>query len=250
MVELRILGSLNLLRDGSEIPALITQPKRFALLAHLALTPAPGFRRRDTLVALFWPELSDAHARAALRQSMHVIRRTIGVETIVSRGSEEIGIDRRALWCDAAAFEQHARAGQHEAAVALYGGPLLDGLFLSDTPAFEEWLEDRRAALCREAARSLWALSAAAEDARDAQSAVHWARRAFALAPDDENAAARLLAVLMRAGDRCGAVREYDHFARRLRRDYGIEPSLATRSIIDELRDPALAARGGVLALR
>ncbi|NUQ20472.1 MAG: hypothetical protein HOQ09_05870 [Gemmatimonadaceae bacterium] len=232
MVELRLLGPLDIVRDGEEAPALIAHPKRLALLAFLALTPPPGFRRRDSLVAIFWPELGDAHARAALRQAVHVIRRTLGDALLVSRGSEELGVDRRLLWCDAVAFAEDAAAGRYDDALALYVGPLLDGFFLSAAPQFEEWLEERRSSLGALAARGAWSLAANAARAGDGPLALQWARRAFAFTPDDESALARLLGILVDTGDRCGAIREYERFARRLRRDYGIDPAPATAAVV------------------
>lgn len=236
MVELRLLGSTNIVRDGSEAPSLITHPKRLALLAYLALSPAPGFRRRDSLVALFWPELGNEHARAALRQALHVIRRSLGDDAIASRGTEEVGVGPRVVWCDAMVFERDALAGAHEAALALYAGPLLDGFFLSGAPQFEEWLEERRAGLGARAARGAWSLASAAERTGDSAAAVHWARRAFAMTPDDEVSLALLLGTLVRAGDRCGAMREYERFARRLRREYGIEPAPATQAVLHDVQ--------------
>jgi DNA-binding SARP family transcriptional activator len=238
MVELRLLGSLNLLRDGVACSALIAQPKRFALLCYLALTPGAGFRRRDSLVALFWPEVGEGHARAALRQAIHIIRRCLGESVLLARGAEEIAVNRAVVWCDANAFETHLAAGDTETAMALYAGPLLDGFFIADAPAFEEWLEDMRPRLAGAAARAAWSLTALAESTADHVAAVNWARRAHAFTADDETALGRLLGVLVRAGDRCGAVREYERFTRRLHREYGIAPSRETEAIIGQLRSP------------
>ena len=70
MIELRTLGTLDL-RDGAmgEIRRVLAQPKRLALLVYLALAPAAP--RRDSLLALFWPELDQGRARLALRQAVH-----------------------------------------------------------------------------------------------------------------------------------------------------------------------------------
>ena len=53
MIRLRVLGSIELENsNGSELRAILAQPKRFALLVYLASTPRV-FHRRDTLLALF-----------------------------------------------------------------------------------------------------------------------------------------------------------------------------------------------------
>lgn len=243
MVELHVLGSVQLLRDGREAWGLIAQPKRLALLVSLALAPAPGFRRRDSLIGLFWPELEECHARAALRQAVHVIRRALGECVIASRGAEEIGLDRTSTWCDGAAFQAHVAAGRLEEACSLYRGPLLDGFFLPGAPQFEDWLEDARGQLATMAASAAWSLSARAERSGDAAAAVRLARRAFALTPDDETALRALLGTLERCGDSCGAVREYERFARRLWREYQIVPAAETQAIIRRLRGPLSALR-------
>src|SRR5262245_45665609 len=67
-VSLRILGSLEVLDpSGREIRSVLAQPKRLALLSYLALARPDSYRRRDAVVALFWPEFDQSRARAALR---------------------------------------------------------------------------------------------------------------------------------------------------------------------------------------
>src|SRR5690242_11415682 len=105
MIEFRTLSGLSLRgADGRELHALLARPKGVALLAYVALAPTHGFVRRDTLLAFFWPESDDAHARAALRKALYVLRGSLGDEVLVSHGDDEVGIDSRALWCDASAF--------------------------------------------------------------------------------------------------------------------------------------------------
>src|SRR5204862_4948872 len=94
MIELRLLGTLHLLdATGREVTSLLTRPRRLALLAYLAAATPRGLHRRDTLLALFWPELDQEHARAALRQALHVVRDALGGDAVASRGDEEIGLD-------------------------------------------------------------------------------------------------------------------------------------------------------------
>src|SRR5439155_160938 len=79
MIEFRLLGTLHLTdAEGREVKSLLTRPRRLALLAYLAAATPRGFHRRDTLLALFWPELDQEHARAALRQALHVLRGAFG----------------------------------------------------------------------------------------------------------------------------------------------------------------------------
>src|SRR5438046_1384916 len=115
MIELRTLGGVDLRSSAGEttLPQM-AQPKRLALLVFLALGELSGYRRRDQIVGLFWPELDTPHARGALRQALHALRRSSGEGAIFTRGEQEIGINPEALWCDAVAFRQHAEAGRHD----------------------------------------------------------------------------------------------------------------------------------------
>ncbi|MGD8322164.1 MAG: hypothetical protein PVJ02_17065, partial [Gemmatimonadota bacterium] len=76
MLSLRAFGTLDARDDAGEpLEALLAQPKRAGLLAYLALSQPGDFQRRDTLLALFWPELDQAHGRAALSQALTFLRR-------------------------------------------------------------------------------------------------------------------------------------------------------------------------------
>jgi len=98
-VELRILGHTELSSHGDRTGSFVLrQPKRIALLAYLAMATAGGYRRRDQIVALFWPELDQTHARTQLRKVLHALRSTIGSDTLVSRGEEEIRLDPSLFW--------------------------------------------------------------------------------------------------------------------------------------------------------
>ena len=92
--RLSILGTTDLrTSDGRAVQAGVMQPKRLVLLAYLALAPAPGYVRRDSLIALFWPELPAEQARHALRQSLHYLRTSLGRDVIRSRGDTEVAVD-------------------------------------------------------------------------------------------------------------------------------------------------------------
>src|SRR5262249_39133808 len=132
MLRLRVLGAIELQDSaGHELTAVLAQPKRLALLIYLAIGSQP-FHRRDTLVAVFWPELDDARARAALNQALRFLRKESGRPGIlVSRGDEEVGVDPTKLWCDARVLRDAASAGRPAEALELYRGELLDGFFVA-----------------------------------------------------------------------------------------------------------------------
>src|SRR2546427_10442453 len=138
MVELRLLGTVNLTTaDGCEARSLIGQPRRLALLAYLAAATPRGIQRRDRLLTLFWPELDQGRARAALRQALYVLREELGAQVLVSRGDEEVGLDFDVVRCDVAQFDCAVAAGRRTGAPGLYRGGLAEGGFLSGAPDFE-----------------------------------------------------------------------------------------------------------------
>src|SRR5437870_7029940 len=248
MIELRMLGRLSLIgADGREVRALLGQPRRLALLAYLAAASPPGFHRRDTLLALFWPELDQEHARAALRQALHVVRDALSGDAVASRGDEEIGLDFAQVSCDVAAFERALLKGELEEALDLYRGALLEGFFISDAPEFERWLETERARLQRAAAGAARELAERYESDSDLTRATRWTRRSIELAPSDEGLVRRLIALLDRQGDRAGALEAYEAFARRVAAEYDAEPAAETRALVAAVRarrraEPAAAS--------
>ena len=160
MIRFQTLGSLDLCGDDrTNHPELVRQQKRVALLAYLAIEYAGRLCRRDTLLALFWPELDAANARNALSQALHFIRRSLGADAVSVRGKEEVGVNGARLQCDAVDFRRFASAGQYRDALAMYAGDLLPGFFVSGSPEFERWLETERGALKNLAASSAWNLS-------------------------------------------------------------------------------------------
>lgn len=237
MVRLHVLGGLEPRASaGTELLPVLTQPKRVALLAYLAIANPRGFHRRDKLLGLFWPELDEEHARGALSQAVYQLRRRLGDDVVVSRGKEELGVDPAALWCDAVAFEAALDARSERDALELYRGDLLAGFFLSDAPEWERWLEEERGRVRDRAAAAAWTLAQQAAADRNSADAAHWGRRALALGPSDEARLRGLMVLLDGLGDRAGAVRVYEESAKRLGRHYEIELAPETQALLAEMK--------------
>jgi len=243
MLRWRTLGALELRSSPTEEQvAVLSQPKRVALLAYLAIAKPRGFHRRDTLLALFWPEMDTDHARAALRQALTFLRRELGEDVIRTRNGADLAVDPEHLWCDAAAFEDALEREEPAQAIALYQGDFLPGFHIGGCAEFERWLEQRRSELRDRAARAAAQLSVRAEGAGSIAEAVHWAHHQTTLQPDDERGLVRLLALLDRAGDRAAALKSYESFAARLATDYSAEPSPETQAIITRIRSRAASS--------
>jgi DNA-binding SARP family transcriptional activator len=234
-LQLHVLGTVEF--TGAESAhELLAQPKRLAVLVFLVLARPHGFQRRDRVAALFWPEQSDFHARAALRKSLHGIRQSLGDEVLVTRGDDEVGINRDRLWCDAPAFDSAIGNEQFARALELFRGELLEGFF-PDAPGFEQWLGGERQRFHEAAGQAAWTLAERYEKGSDLTLATRWARKAAKLAGSDERRIRRVIALLDRAGDRAGAVRVYEEFATYLRSELDIEPSAETQALVKVLRE-------------
>jgi len=237
MIRFSVLGAPELRGDdASELRAVLTQPRLLALLTYLAIARPRGFHRRDTLVALFWPEVGHEQARNSLRQAVHRLRQALGDNIIVNRGGEELGIETTRFSCDAVTFEDALDRGDLEGALALYRGDLLPGFYLSDAEEFERWLDAERERLRRRASTAMWQHAEAEARLGRAAAATLWARRADVMTPDDESSVRRLITLLANSGDRTGAMRTYEAFAKRLADDFELAPSAETSALVSNLR--------------
>jgi len=236
MLKLHLFGSVDLLDAGRDVTPVLHRPKSLALLAYLACARPRGFHRRDTLLAVFWPDLDQGHARNALRQTVHSLRHVLGAETVAGRGEEELSVERSRVWCDVPQFEELLDASNAESAIALYRGELLSGFHISGCGEFEQWLDHERKHLAQRGLAATLALSRDAETHGDEVAAASWAKRASEIGPYDESALRRLLRLLDHIGRRADAIREYEDFADRLALDLDVAPSPETRALLEKIR--------------
>jgi predicted ATPase/DNA-binding SARP family transcriptional activator len=210
-VEFRALGSIELRVSGVEAADVLAQPKRLSLFALLALH-THGSIRRDTLVALLWPESDQSHARQALRQSIYYLRNHLGGSLFVVRG-EEIAVDRENLWCDVHALDRAWEQRDLERVVELYRGNLLEGFHATGAGnEFEFWLERERFRLQEIAGDASRLLAESARGRGDVESALRWASARRAARPGDEGALLALMRLLDEAGRRESALESYRTF--------------------------------------
>ncbi len=245
MYSLRLLGTPCVVDpDDVVLAGPAAQRHRLALLALLALAPAPGMSR-DKLMAYLWPESDNERARHLLKQAVYVLRGTLGADAIATAG-DELRLKPTIVRVDVDEFDSALRSGDLERAVALYRGPFLDGFFLGAAPDFERWAEQERERLAGAYARSLEGLAEAAEGARDFTQAVEiWKRRA---AQDlyDSRVAMRLMAALEAAGNRGGALRHGNLHAQVVRDELGVDVSPELTDFVHGLRQQGTLRPGAM----
>jgi predicted ATPase/DNA-binding SARP family transcriptional activator len=230
------------------------------LLAFLALEAGQS-HSRETLMGLLWPELPEADARNNLRVTLARLRKGLGSgQTAVSslttsRTDARFHLDE-SITLDAAAFqtllaqtESHAHADRATcplcrqrlaAAVALYQGPLLHGLYLDDCPAFDEWLFVQRERFHLQALEVLEELAQGLEaDGRFAEAATH-TRRQLELDPLHDSAQRRLLRLLAYQGQTAVALSQFESIKKTLHAELGIEPDMELLQLAQQIKDGTL----------
>jgi serine/threonine-protein kinase len=257
VIELHALGTLELRDpgDGHELRSVLAQPKRIALLAYLALARPRGFHSRERLFSIFWPDADQERARKALNQAVYVLRRSLGTGLLERREDGGIGLDEDRISCDALTFENALENGRAEEGLALYGGDLLDGFHLDGCPDFERWLDAERRRLQQRAVTAALSLADTLGATGTVGRALHWVRQASSWEPYDETILRRLISLQAELGDRSGAIREYEAFARRLSDELELQPSDETKALAEQIRsespvrtEPAVATDSSRLA--
>jgi len=236
MLRLQTFGGLSLSRGTENLTGAVTQRRRLALLALLAVAGDIGVSR-DKLLAYLWPEASAERARHVLNQLLYAQRRQVGDESLFL-GRKTLRLNPAAIQTDVAAFERSLDDGALESGVALYRGPFLDGFFLKDAPEFERWSETHRARLARRATDAFAELARRAAGRGDQSGSVEWWRRSLELDPFDTQRTLSLVEALAAAGDRAGALLTARRHEELLQRELGVAPDARFLEAVRRLGSP------------
>ena len=220
MLEFRVLGEFEIVRDGATV-TLPPSRKTRALLAYLALSRQK--HRRERLCEIFWDVPDDP--RGALRWSLSKIRplvddpacpRLVADRQRVELRTEGVKVDFFAAQsCPEAGA---ARPDDLARAASLFRGPLLADLDLAANSEFHSWLLSLREDARKLQTQILRALMERLGSTPDA--ALPYARELVRIDPYDETAWALLITNLAAAG-RSGEVREQYEAGMHALRDVG-----------------------------
>lgn len=238
-LDLSFLGTFHILRDGQALTHFRANNNR-GVLAYLALNRHRPVAR-EVLAALFWPDESDATAHNNLRQAIYQLRQLLG--DTANEGAPYLNITRQTAQfnpdsdytLDVSRFLAAIETRDLDTAAALYQGELLPG-FTCDSLAFEEWLRLERERLHQLA---LEAMFEAAQDhlaANRPDKAGALARRQLALEPWREPAHRQLMQGTALAGDRAGALAQFDAARAVLWQELGVAPAAATVTLLEEIK--------------
>jgi DNA-binding SARP family transcriptional activator/predicted ATPase len=222
-----------------------------ALCAYLAVE-AQRPHRRDSLAGLLWPDWSDRAARSNLRNALANLRTAIGDRRaappflLITRETIQFNTASD-HWLDVAAFSAWVEADppaahELEKAVALYRGGFLEGFFVKDSPAFEDWSLLTRERLQRQALAAFDWLVKYSEQRGEYEQARDYAWRQVELEPWQEEAHRQLMRLLALSGQRSAALAQYETCCRLLAEELGVEPAEETTRLYEQIRDGDLKA--------
>ena len=250
MAQLKLLGGVSLTGPDGPVVGRAAQRHRLALLALLARSRDRTLPR-ERLMAFLWPEADPERARGLLNESVYVLRKALGEGALVTAG-DSIRLEPAAITSDAERFEAAAATGDAEGAVALYGGPFLDGFSIPGAVEFERWSDGERERLARVYRGSLAMLAEGAEARGSPAEAARWWA---ALAAEDglnPRVAVRLMRALDAAGDRPAALRHARIHAALVETELGATAGASVVALAEELRrggDGGDGGDGGAMAL-
>jgi DNA-binding SARP family transcriptional activator len=221
MFELSTLGPLRLHCDGQmlHLPVRKTQ----ALLLLLALGGTVG---RTQLCVMLWPALPDISARRNLRRELARLREIGAADALRPEG--DLLHPAEQLHTDLQRAEQALAQHAPDDALALWRGPLAEGLAMDEAPEFITWLAAARQRALRLQQRALEASAAAHEAQGDTTTAL--ARMQALLATDglNERHHREVMRLLAASGQQAAALRQFDDCQALLAAELGLQPMAET----------------------
>ena len=252
-LRISLLGNHEIIRAGQSLR--VRHGKHLALLAYLALHPAPLLRNH--LASMFWPELNEDNGRNNLRGVLHSLRNTLGSDALMS--------DRETIWLSPSARQGldidnfNAIVDQHSAsaktgsvqpktealseAARLYRGELVSDLSLDLCDDFTDWLQLQRMTLHRRIISLLESLVQLYQQAGDTSHAITHAERLATLDPCNEQAHQQLIQLLATSGQTGSALRQYALMCHILDQELGVQPDEASLALYQQLKQQRPAAQ-------
>jgi predicted ATPase/DNA-binding SARP family transcriptional activator len=193
---------------------------------------------RDLVAFTLWPDDSEADARGKLRRHLHQL--TIALPPspkpyVTTREETICWNDDAGVWLDVDEFERCVTdESRWPQAVEIYEGDLA-------LSVYDDWISPIRERFRRQYVGALERLLLRARSRRDFARAMTYAERILANDQWREDVLRQLASIRYESGDRAGALREIEMFARRLAGEMSVElmpETLAVRAVM--LRGGAL----------
>ena len=240
-LELAFLGNIDIRQNGIPLTG-FNSSKSQALLCYLAVTGRPHLR--PMLTGLLWGDLPEANARNNLRKALTNLRQLVGPHLTITRQAAAFN-QTSSCWLDVTVFEAQVGGGSREAdigrleeAVELYRGDFLEGFYVRQAPAFEEWVLAEQARLRELVLQALHSLTAfyIGQGEGGLMKGIDYTTRLLALDPWREEAHRQLMLLLARSGQRGAALAQFETCRQVLAEALGVEPGKETTDLHDRIR--------------
>ena len=230
MLRFYTFGGLRIEHEGQ--PLLLPTRKARDLLAYL-LTFRRRAHPRPVLAGLLWPDLPEEKALRRLSDTLWRVRRVLGDQVMADAERLWFNADLPA-WLDVEIFEQAVTRRPPDpralaAAVELYDGPFLEGLY-------HDWVLLERERLRDLYLQSLGRLLDLHKQAGDYESALAVARRLVAAEPLYEAAHRELMRLYHLLGRDAEAIAQYHRCRQVLQEEVGVAPAPETQALYQALR--------------
>ena len=250
--EIRLLGGFSVQRNECEIESFPSAKAR-ELFCYLLLHRDRS-HSREVLASLLWGDCATSQSKKYFRQTLWQLQQTLQGDLPVNStrllrvDDEELRLDSQpGLWLDSAVFEQafvplrevageqlsEQQARSLHGAVSLYKGDLLEG-------HYEDWCLYHRERLQNIYTAMLDKLMGYCEVHREFEAGM--AHGELLLRQDQacERTYYRLIRLHYLAGDRAGALRQFQRCETALQKELGVLPSRRTLELYDQVRTDKL----------
>jgi DNA-binding SARP family transcriptional activator len=231
--RLRTFGGLAL-HEVETLAGPSLQRRALALLTLIASVTEAGVSR-DKLLLYLWPDSDEEHARNALRQVVHTLRKSLASPELFL-GTTDLRLNPAVIDSDLSAFEIALSRAEFEKAAELYRGPFLDGFHLNQALEFEYWADTKRADYASRAAAALERCARDAASRGDLESSAGWWRRLASMEPLNSRVALELMNALVAARDPVAALRHARMHEALVRAELGGQPDAAIAALVERLR--------------
>jgi DNA-binding SARP family transcriptional activator len=252
-LSITLLGQFSI-TCGSKALEDLMPSKAKELLCYL-LTHRQQATLRESLASILWGDCTTAHSKKYLRKALWQLQRSLGAAAsgegfhILEADAERIFLRPDAeINLDVAEFErcfassQNATGGLDECCVEafqegvdLYRGDFLEGWY-------QDWCLCERERLQNMYLVMLGKLLAFCVTCRKYEKGMDYAARLLHYDRAHETAYQHLMRLHYLAGDRAGALRQYERCADALKEELGVEPSARTQELCRQIREDRISA--------
>lgn len=231
---LRLLGGVQLEREGVPLTGRGAQRRRLAVLSLLAATGPKGMSR-ERIAAILWPDMPDDRGRRQVTEAVYQLRRELGESAIEGTG-EILRLNESEVGSDVSTFRQAIERGDLASSAQAYSGAFLEGWHVPDAPEFDQWATTIRATFSAEYRRVLSQLADDAAQAGDLGAALTWLERLRREDPLSASTIQQVAELLRRSGEPARAVATIQEYEALLKQELDAPLSPELQALLHRLR--------------